>query len=657
MNKINVLDKSVFNRIAAGEVVERPSSIVKELVENALDAGARRITVTVEQGGVKLVRVSDDGCGIPRDGVKTAFLPHATSKIASVGDLDAISTLGFRGEALPSIASVATVTMVTRTADSDIGTRYVVDNGAEIDFGDAGAPFGTSVTVERLFERIPARRKFLQKDVVEENAIAACVQKFILANPDVSFEYFANGKLVRSSSGDGVESAITTVYGIEYLENSSYIKSESSGIVLCGYVNKPAYTKHSKAFQTLVVNGRYVQSEEIAFTVYGCYQKYLMKRQYPTYVLYLNLPCDLVDVNVHPSKTEVRFAAAGLIKKIVADAIKNQVLADVALPKEISSPSRDEEMFKFFTAREDEEDREKTAENGEVSGEKVTKKPAFGFEKIKSAADNFVSSEPSPSKRVAVEPDFDDVFSLKSTSFIGEKSAPAAAKSFDGFSDVAATSRAETLSDVIGAIDSGSYSPIENAEQTEIKVETPSRIIGKLFNTYIVIERGESVYLIDQHAAHEKLLFDRLTRQYEGGVVAVQKLLVPYAFSVDPSEVDVLLGNIDELNKAGFVVRRKNSTLFELSGVPACCSSINVRSFVSDFVSEMPFASGDLIASIMQSACKAAIKGEDDLSEIEIKSLLEDVMRETSELFCPHGRPVSVKLTRSEIEKWFKRLV
>ncbi|MFR6640118.1 MAG: DNA mismatch repair endonuclease MutL [Christensenellales bacterium] len=267
-------------------------------------------------------------------------------------DLDAISTLGFRGEALPSIASVATVTMITCTPDSDIGTRYVLDNGTETDFGEIGAPVGTTVTVEDLFARIPARRKFLQKDSTEENAITACVAKFILANPNVSFEYVANDKTLYFSDGNGVESAIITIYGKEYLANTSYVQSNISDIVLCGYINKPAYTKHSRLYQTLVVNGRYVQSDEISFTIFGCYQKYLMKRQYPTYVLYLNLPCDLVDVNVHPSKTEVRFATVGIIKKLIADTVKEQVLSEVSIPKEIGGSPRDEELFKFFTSKQ-----------------------------------------------------------------------------------------------------------------------------------------------------------------------------------------------------------------------------------------------------------------------------------------------------------------
>ena len=683
MTRINVLDKSVFNRIAAGEVVEKPASIVKELVENSIDARATHIRVEIRGGGIKYIRVSDDGKGIPADNVKTAFLPHATSKISKLDDLDAISTLGFRGEALPSIASVATVTMITRTPDSDIGTRYVLDNGTETDFGEIGAPVGTTVTVEDLFARIPARRKFLQKESAEENAITACVAKFILANPNVSFEYVANDKTVYFSDGNGVESAIITIYGKEYLDNTSYVQSNISDIVLCGYINKPAYTKHSRSYQTLVVNGRYVQSDEISFTVFGCYQKYLMKRQYPTYVLYLNLPCDLVDVNVHPSKTEVRFAAVGLIKKLIADTVKEQVLSEVSIPKEIGGFPRDEELFKFFTSKQQPAVGTTTSQenkygdnSGVFSGD---------FSEVFLPRDN-----PTDDKDDSVQNGFDDVFSpITHEPLADEIAEPTRRKKIDssfldlppietsttkddkpsGFGENASIfKRDETLSNVINSLDTDSRHKAGFGDlladkisppQSGLQIPVSSKLIGKLFNTYIIIERGNDVYLIDQHAAHEKILFDKLMRQYENDTIAVQKMLVPYEFKVSPTEVDVLCENLPKLRDAGFSVSHKDGEKFTLSAVPATCSSINVQSFVSDFLSDLKdkVVSHDLFASIMQSACKAAVKGEDDLSDSEIETLLSGISENVSELFCPHGRPISVRIGRTDIEKWFKRLI
>ncbi len=683
MTRINVLDKSVFNRIAAGEVVEKPASIVKELVENSIDAGATHIRVEIRGGGIKYIRVSDDGKGIPADNVKTAFLPHATSKISKLDDLDAISTLGFRGEALPSIASVATVTMITRTPDSDIGTRYVLDNGTETDFGEIGAPVGTTVTVEDLFARIPARRKFLQKESAEENAITACVAKFILANPNVSFEYVANDKTVYFSDGNGVENAIITIYGKEYLANTSYVQSNISDIVLCGYINKPAYTKHSRSYQTFVVNGRYVQSDEISFTVFGCYQKYLMKRQYPTYVLYLNLPCDLVDVNVHPSKTEVRFAAVGLIKKLIADTVKEQVLSEVSIPKEIGGFPRDEELFKFFTSKQQPADGTTTSqENKHGDNSNVF---SDDFSEVFSSRGN-----PANNKDDSVQNGFDDVFSpITHEPLTDEIAEPTRRNKIDSsFLDLPPTEtlaakddkpgrfgenasifkRDETLSNVINSLDTDSRHKAGFGDlladkisppQSGLQIPVSSKLIGKLFNTYIIIERGNDVYLIDQHAAHEKILFDKLMRQYENDTIAVQKMLVPYEFKVSPTEVDVLCENLPKLRDAGFSVSHKGGEKFTLSAVPATCSSINVQSFVSDFLSDLKdkVVSHDLFASIMQSACKAAVKGEDDLSDSEIETLLSGISENVSELFCPHGRPISVRIGRTDIEKWFKRLI
>ena len=673
MTRINVLDKSVFNRIAAGEVVERPASIVKELVENSIDAGAKHIKIAVEGGGIKSIYVSDDGKGISPDSVKTAFLPHATSKISKVEDLDSISTLGFRGEALPSIASVATVTMITRVDGADVGMRYVLDNGVETDFGEVGAPYGTSVSVENLFARIPARRKFLQKESVEESAVTACVSKFILANPNVSFEYTANGKTVYFSDGDGVESAINTIYGKEYLSNTLYVHSNISDIVLCGYINKPAYTKHSRQFQTLIVNGRYVQCDEISYTVFGCYQKYLMKRQYPTYVLYLNLPCDLVDVNVHPSKTEVRFAVVGIIKKLIADTIKEQVLSEVAIPKEITDGAKDEEIFDFFKAQRVQAYREDNAvaARRDVFEDTFSLNPRIAPDVnsdtpiVKAERENTGCVDKAPTGSHSTDNHIDSsVLDLPSLETVASKDEDLHSLKFEEGSSVFA--RNETLANVINSLDLksvdngfGSVDKLSRGEQSELPINIPAKLVGKLFNTYLIIEQGNDTYLIDQHAAHEKILFDNLMKQFENSAIAVQKMLVPYEFKVSPVEVDILVDNLDKLKQAGFIVKRKSSDKFELSAVPVSCSAINVQTFVSDFLSEIKgnVVSHDLLASVMQAACKAAVKGEDDLNESEIEALLSEISQNVSELFCPHGRPISIKISRNEIEKWFKRLV
>lgn len=634
MTEINLLDKSVFNRIAAGEVVDRPCSIVKELIENSIDAGATSISITVKGGGVEFIRVSDNGKGMGAEDLKTAFLPHATSKIKSIEDLDNIGTLGFRGEALPSIASVAKVTTVTRKADSEIGHRYVIDNGTETDFGEMGAPIGTTVTVEGLFDRIPARKKFLSKYSSEESAITNLVARSILSNYNVSFTYTLNGKTIYVSTGSGMENAIKTVYGDEYLPNMIKIHSTISDIVLCGYINKPSFSKHSKSFQTLIVNGRYVINDEIAYTIFGCYQKYLMTRQYPTYVLYLNLPYDLVDVNVHPGKMQIKFAMPALIKKIVVDTIEEQVMNAVAIPKTIENvapcKTATPTPISFFeTASATQIERESTSfnekrESNLYAGHAGERKP---LEKINS-------------------------------SILGEISEPVSVKIRSRNSETEKTFLRELSEDSFSTVLQGMF-----VQQEQIEIPQQTKIVGKAFNTYVFVEKGNDLYLIDQHAAHEKILYDKYVSEFERGAIPTQDMLLPYTFSVSSEEFELINSRLDDLKKIGFVLSAQGQDSFNLSAIPLCCVGLNIKNFISDFLQinvrtskydSMPVS---FRAKLMQSACKAAVKGEDDLSEMQILSLLSQISENVTELFCPHGRPIVIKISKNEIEKWFKRIV
>lgn len=629
MNEINVLDKSVFNRIAAGEVVDRPSSIVKELIENSIDAGATSISISIVNGGIDLIKVVDNGKGIAFSDVKNAFLPHATSKIKDISDLDAISTLGFRGEALPSIASVAKVTMVTRKANSDFACRYVIDNGVEYDFGEMGAPFGTSVSVENLFERIPARRKFLAKESVEENAITTLVSKYILANYNISFEYSVNGKLIYNSSGNSVEDSIKTVYDGSFLSNMAKIHSTMSDITLSGYINKPSFSKHSKSFQTLIVNGRYVINDELSYVIFGCYQKYLMKRQFPAYVLYLNIPYDLVDVNVHPSKMQIRFAIPSLVKKIIVDTIRDQILNEVEIPKDIGG---------FISQVETKED-----DNFNKSNDSFALETSY----FNLAPSNKIESAITTSANKPAKID---------SSLLGDIDAPTAKikSSFTGWTNTSLKeSKEDSFVDIFTDLPSN---------QTTFSIPETVKIIGKLFNTYILIEKGDSLFIVDQHAAHEKLLYDKFVTEFENGRVSVQKMLIPYDFSVTPSESDILVDNMSTLKDIGFELISKNNGKFSLLTTPACCVGLNVKTFISDFLSLKTGSKYDMMpdafrSKLMQTACKSATKGHDDLQESEIVKLLEQMTNEMKELFCPHGRPVVVKLSKSDVEKWFKRIV
>lgn len=335
MSKINLLDSSVFNRIAAGEVVERPCSIVKELIENSVDAEASIISVEIKNGGLDFIKITDNGYGLEKDDLEKAFLPHATSKIKNLDDLNSIMTLGFRGEALTSIASVAKVTMVSKTAVNDLGNYIIIENGAIIEKGECGCPLGTSVTVENLFKNIPARAKFLSKPSAEEAIITDTVSRLIITNYSKSIKYTSNNKIIYQSVGDNLKNAIYAVYGKSFTDNLVPIEYVMSDITLRGFINKPYFTKPNRTYQTLIVNGRYVVNSDVSYCVYNCYQNYLMKRQFPIFIMELNVPPDMIDVNVHPNKLEIKFADGASIKRVIYNTVKNKLTELTSVPKEI----------------------------------------------------------------------------------------------------------------------------------------------------------------------------------------------------------------------------------------------------------------------------------------------------------------------------------
>lgn len=684
MSKIKLLDKSVYNRIAAGEVVERPLSIVKELVENSIDAGATAISVAIEDGGMKKISVSDNGSGILPEDVPTAFMAHATSKIATAADLDGIATLGFRGEALPSIAAVSCVKMNTRVPGSETGFTYCVDNGEVTDAGACGCPFGTSVTVTHLFDKIPARKKFLDKQNKEESAITGTMEKLILANANVSFKYTVNGKVVYSSAGQGVENAIYAVYGKEFFDG--LIKTENSefGITLHGYVCKPSASKHTKGYQTLIVNGRYVISDEVSYWIYGCYMNYLMKRQYPAYVLYLDMPFDLVDVNVHPNKLEIKFADDGIVKKVIVDAVKKKVLST------LMSPAGFAEEVVFDAAKNAENStqniyiEEKTADfepverkfvthdkfDSSVLGEIITKKvvadkfdpcePQFlndkedkNFNILKSSVADITNDK---------EKSADKTFFERLSAELDENSITPYKKDDDNRSiEKQAEEDLPEEKDVRNLRDNNDIS-IDRAQQQSFETEPTARYCGKIFNTYLIYECGDDAFVIDQHAAHERILFDRLIEKFTNKSVIAQNLLIPYTFTLHAEEGDLLCEAMDNLDKCGFHFERYEGSTFSLKSIPVECSEMDLNQFLGDLIGNVinknSLTKTDVLyGNLAQWACKAAIKGGMDVPTSEIDKLISDMLSDGRVLVCPHGRPIVLKINKNDVEKAFKRIV
>lgn len=618
MSKINLLDSKVFNRIAAGEVVDRAYSVVKELVENSIDAKATSITVEIRDGGLSLIKITDNGGGIEKDDLKTALLPHATSKISKLSDLDDIKTLGFRGEALPSIASVSKLSIRSKTKDCETGFEIYSENGQTTDPVEYPITDGTEISVNNLFYNAPVRAKFLRTEKSESNDIFSTVSRFILGNPNVSFKLIEDGKTVLQSFGEGIESAFCCVYGVSTLNNCFYIDIEKNGIKINGYVSKHNFTKPNRTFQTLFINGRYVLNSTVSSAVSNAYSSYLMKRQYPFYFLNLELPSGAVDANVHPNKTEVRF----LNNQIVYGAVYS------VLSKVLDGTN---EALNIITETDN---LIKVSKNQENTSDIKTDYVKHNNEKIGA-----------PSLKIS----FSDVFSEEAKS------------NNDKVIDIFAENK-KYLEELEKKNDKV---VIENQKQ-EVKqeiIETKIslNLIGQALNTFLIFEDGENLYLIDQHAAHERILFDKLCEDYKNGEIVNQPLLLPYLLNLSVEEGRFLSQKIDFFNKIGFEIEEFGRNSFKVSSVPAYLSDMDLKKFFDNVLSDINelkvLEVNDLLfEKLAQKACKSAIKSGDRLSKLDLETLTEKISNDVG-LKCPHRRPVTVKITRTEIDKWFKRIV
>lgn len=619
MSKINVLSSKVYNRIAAGEVVDRPYSVVKELVENSIDAGATSILVEIASGGLASVRVSDNGCGIEKNDLKKALLPHATSKISSIKDLDNIASLGFRGEALASIASVSKITIVSKTKEESMGGQIYSEGGEIADVTDSASSDGTEITVKNLFFNAPVRAKFLKSERAEENEISNTVARFILGHPNIAFKYIADGKIIYQSFGDGLESSMVCVYTSKIIEDCYYIDTFKNGIKINGYISKHYFTKPNRSYQTVFINGRYVSNQTVSSSIGNAYASYLMKRQYPFYVLNIEMPYEIVDVNVHPNKTDVRFSNNQVIYGTIYSVI-SKVLDGIS------------EVVNIVTAPVDKnvvDETEKPIEkHGDYKKDYVKHNPdVFGMDKVV----------------------FCDSVEEKSIIGISNEINDGNDKTVDIFAENKAF------------IEELERKKIEASKQTEIKIERELKVIGQALNTFIIFEDGVDLYFIDQHAAHERLLFDKLKTSVENDKISSQPLLVPFILNVNSIEFSFLKDKLESIRSLGIDIDEFGKTAFKISAVPVYLTEMNLQSFFNDILSDIDnlkkFSTKDvLFDKLAQKACKSAIKSGDKLSENEIDYLMS-LLKNNLGLKCPHGRPVAIKISRAEIDKWFKRIV
>ncbi len=661
MAKIHLLQQEVAELIAAGEVVERPASIVKELVENAIDAGADQVTVEIKGGGVRYIRITDNGCGIAREDVKNAFLRHATSKVLTAEDLNGILTFGFRGEALASVAAMCRVEILTRTAEETCGTRYVIEGGVEKDLLDAGCPVGTTLVVRDIFYNTPARMKFLKKDSTEGMGVSNVVDRMALSNPEVSFRYLREGELKLTTPGNGdLLSAIHAVYGKEF--SSSLIPlGEGRGLVRAeGYISKPECARGTRSMQHFFINGRYVHSKTCAAALEEAYKNSMMVGKFPGCVLNLVIPPDTVDVNVHPAKTEVRFSDERAVYNVVYAACKDavsQYSKDRFLGD--SQPTKKPAITPFGLKAFDHTGEQQRFSQPEHSAS-ITPPPPPKLEPQKKRDWN-TGFQPSaaPSK-----PDnhLNSPFFVSDDSLVPYriKGVPAAQKQMEippQKSMEADKPRLPSREEIPLA---GETKPAPLLCSGDADPYDDIRLVGEVFGTYLVLQTSDAIILVDKHAAHERYIFNQLKAQ--GREMERQVLLSPVPVNLPKEDYAASVEALDLFEEAGFSAEDFGDGCLLIRETPLLLNQLDIPAVVAEIASKIAAHSReitlDLIEDLYHSvACKSAIKAHDKNGALELSRLVR-LIRENDDLrYCPHGRPISVRITQKELEKMFGRIV
>ncbi len=634
MPQINILPKEVYQLIAAGEVVERPSSVVKEMIENSVDAGAKNITVEIKNGGSTYIRITDDGCGIARSEVKKVFISHATSKIKVSDDLDKIGTLGFRGEAMASISAVAKVQLLTRTPDEEIGTRYEIAGGQELDFSDAGCPVGTTIVVADIFFNTPARMKFLKKDVTEANAVAGVVERIAVSHPEISFRFIRDGKQTLITSGNGdLKSTIYSVFGREFANSLIPVDYEINNMRVSGFVTKPSMSRKSRGMQFFFINSRLVKSQTAMAALEQAYRNSIMVGRFPGCVLNIECNSSFVDVNVHPAKIEVRFANEKPVFELVYYGVKNAIeMLDTPKEAHFSAPRPTQ-----------------TTVNGKIDFFKPK-------EEVPTQMQFKQESNPDDFWRVA-SPDVVRDKSPKSEEAQNyvEESTTTAKLDLSKFTKPAtsneqqANNESETLEQT---------KPLPKQEKAE-SVEVPDfRLVGEIFKTYIIIEMDGDCYMIDKHAAHERMNFEALKASTE---IASQVLLSPVAVRLSREEYNAVLSNLDLYSKCGFAIEDFGNSTVLVRECPSILDGEDVSGLVEETASKLLDGKTDITPEQMDwifhsASCRAAVKAGDKTSPYEMELFVKKLLANPNIRYCPHGRPVMIKLSKYDIEKQFGRI-
>lgn len=664
MPQIQVLDQITIDKIAAGEVIERPASIVKELVENSIDAKAASVTVEIQDGGISLIRVTDNGSGIEREDIRNAFLRHSTSKIRKVEDLAHIASLGFRGEALSSISAVTRTELITKTKEDTFGTRYVIEGGVEQSLEDAGAPDGTTFLVRQLFYNVPARRKFLKTPMTEAGHVQDLLMRLALSHPEVAFTFINNGQTKMRTSGNGkLKDVIYSIYGREAAANLIELDYSMDGLVMKGYLGKPVITRGNRNFENYFVNGRYVKNAMLSKAIEDAYKDFLMQHKFPFVVIHFQVDGEKIDVNVHPTKMEMRFQRQQDVYNIVYEGVHRTLLepelipqVEAPAPKVISQPKSESPfLLKPKTAPQPMEKKPEEKEephdeayfmkkmkervlsyhqrnsSAEVAKKEQIFRPQAQAERIKDALARAKEVEKQPQKQAEEQPELIRETPVYETKPVTEE-------------------KAEQLNLFE-----------EHLLKREKKAEY--KLIGQVFETYWLVEFENSLYIIDQHAAHERMLYERTLKEMKNREFTAQYLSPPIILSLSMQEAQVLNENMDRFTRIGFEIEPFGGEEYAVRAIPDNLFGIAKKELLLEMLDDLadgistsmtPELIDEKVASM---SCKAAVKGNNRLSAQEADALIGELLLLENPYHCPHGRPTIIAMTQRELEKKFKRIV
>lgn len=669
---IKVLDKATIDKIAAGEVIERPSSVIKELLENAIDAGASAVTVEIKEGGTTFMRVTDNGCGIPKDEVRTAYMRHATSKIEHVEDLNSILSLGFRGEALSTIAAVSQTEMITKTAMDLTGVKYVIHGGKEIEYREVGVPDGTTIVVRNLFYNTPARKKFLKSAMTEGSYIFDLLTRIALSHPEISFKLIANGQTKIDTSGNGkLKDTIYQLYGRDITSNLIAVDYTNEDIHLSGFIGKPFISRGNRGLENYFINRRYIKSNVVNRAIEEGYRTFVMQHKFPFTVLYLELPQEKCDVNVHPTKMEFKYDNEKKLFEVCCNAIKNALTHKEIIPKEseqkAAKPIAQNPNVKpaepYETVRVQRENIQNTKYTPQANTRAGKYSPTYKILEALKKAD--AENEKNGTKLQDIEN------LVKDDGVTYEKGTSTQAADTEQISTENSVSSDEKMQESKPKMDknSAAYKYTAGAQASLFdddflteKARVKHRIIGQVFETYWLIEYDNNLYIMDQHAAHEKVKYEELFENLKNKEVYSQQLMPPMVITVTYAERQAILDNFDLFMKIGYDIEEFGGNEFKINAVPSNLFGLHGRDmfleFVGSLIQNSGYMSNDIfIKKLSTMACKAAVKGNMKLSYQEADALVDKLLSLENPYTCPHGRPTIISMSKTELEKKFSRIV